>query len=238
MRLLVTRPEPAGARTAVRLRAFGHDVTVMPVLRVEFVPDPELGDGSFGALILTSANAAQALAQHKRLSELQTLPAYTVGRRTAEAARALGFTPISADGNQEDLVALIASHSRTGAPLLYVAGQDRTGDLGTALAAIGVEVRTVVAYRAVSVSEFAADVARAFRAGQVDGVLHYSRRSAAAFLRSAEASGVLEAAVETSHFCLSGPVAEPLRDAGAPRVVIASRPAEAALFELIAGGLR
>src|SRR5882724_10540206 len=171
MRLLVTRPEPAGARTAARLRALGHDVILMPVLRVELVPNPELGDGPFGALILTSANAVQALAlaQHKRLSELQILPAYTVGRRTAEVARALGFAPISADGNQEDLVALIASHFRTGAPLLYVAGQDRTGDLGAALAAVGVEVRTVVAYRAVPVSEFAQDVAGAFRAGGVDG---------------------------------------------------------------------
>src|SRR5712672_914868 len=106
MRLLVTRPEPAGARTAARLRALGHDVILMPVLRVELVPNPELGDGPFGALILTSANAVQALAQHRRLSELQILPAYAVGRRTAEAARAHGFAPISSDGNQEDLVTL------------------------------------------------------------------------------------------------------------------------------------
>jgi len=233
MRLLVTRPEPAGARTAARLRALGHDVILMPVLRVELVPNPELGGGSFGALILTSANAVQALAQHKRLSELQILPAYTVGRRTAEAARALGFAPISADGNQEDLVSLFASQFRTDAPLLHVAGQDRTGDLGAALAAVGVEVHTVVAYRAVPVSEFAQDVAGAFRAGGVDGVLHYSRRSAAAFLSAAKASGVLEAAVAASHYCLSGQVAEPLRDAGATRVAIAPQPEEAALFELI-----
>ena len=63
MRLLVTRPEPAGGRTAVRLRALGHYVILVPVLRVELVPNPELGDGSFGGLILTSANAVQALAQ-------------------------------------------------------------------------------------------------------------------------------------------------------------------------------
>src|SRR5437763_12493241 len=119
MRLLVTRPEPAGARTAARLRALGHDVLLMPVLRIEFIANPELGSGSFGALILTSAKAVEALAQFQRLGELRTLPAYTVGRRTAEAARAVGFAPISADGNQEDLVALIASHFRTGAPLLY-----------------------------------------------------------------------------------------------------------------------
>src|SRR5438045_1827017 len=111
MRLLVTRPEPAGARTAARLRASVHDVLVTPVLQIEFVPDPEFGDAPFGALVLTSANAVAALAQHKRLRELRTLPAYTVGRRTAEAIRTLGFTPVSADGNQDDLVALIGAHS-------------------------------------------------------------------------------------------------------------------------------
>ena len=91
MRLLVTRPEPAGARTATKLRAAGHDVILMSVLQVEFVPHPEFGDGPFDALVLTSANAVQALARHKRLSELQNLPVYTVGRRTAAAARLLGF---------------------------------------------------------------------------------------------------------------------------------------------------
>src|SRR5258706_13702250 len=106
MRLLVTRPEPAAARTAARLRACGHDVILMSVLQIEFVSDPDLGGGSFDALVLTSANAVQALARHKRLGDLQTLPVYTVGRRTAEAARALGFAPISADGNQHDLAAL------------------------------------------------------------------------------------------------------------------------------------
>ena len=79
----------------------------------------------------------------------------------------------------------------------------------------------------------AADAARAFRAGEISGVLHYSRRSAAAFIAAAKASGVFEAVTESLHYCLSRPVAEPLMDAGATRVAIATRPEEEALFELI-----
>ena len=234
MRLLVTRPEPAGARTADKLRARGHDVIVMPVLQIEFIPDPELGSKSFDALVATSVNGVQALARHAKLSELQTLPVYTVGRRTAEAARALGITPISADGNQDDLVGLIGVRSKAGASLLYFAGQDRSGDLGAALAPKGLNVHTIVAYRAAAVRNFSATVVQSFAGGQIDGVLHYSRRSAAAFLQCAEASGVIEAGVAALHFCLSRPVAEPLREAGAARVVIASRPEEAALLDLVA----
>jgi uroporphyrinogen-III synthase len=211
-------------------------VIVMPVLQIEFIPDPELGGGSFDALVLTSVNAVQALGQHKRLSDLQTLPAYTVGRRTAAAAREIGLEPISADGNQHDLVALIGARSKAGASLLYFAGQDRSGDLEAALAPNGLKLRTIVAYRAVPVRNFAAAVVQSFAAGQIDVVLHYSRRSAAAFLQCAEASGVLEAGVAALHFCLSRPVAEPLRHAGAARVMIAPRPEEATLLDLVAEG--
>ena len=35
MRLLVTRPLPAGAATAERLRALGHDVTLAPLMATE-----------------------------------------------------------------------------------------------------------------------------------------------------------------------------------------------------------
>jgi uroporphyrinogen-III synthase len=236
MRLLVTRPEPAGARTAARLRAVGHDVIVMPVLQIEFIPDPELGGDAFDALVLTSVNALRALAQHQRSSELKGLPVYTVGRRTAEAARAIGFAPISADGNQHDLVALIVAHSHPGARLLYIAGEHRTGDLGAALAPKGLKVDTVVAYRAVPVLHLGAEAAHAFATGRLDGVLHYSRRSAVAFLQVAESSGVFEAGVAAFHFCLSGPVAEPLLVAGASHVAIAPLPDEEALLELIPAG--
>jgi uroporphyrinogen-III synthase len=44
MRLLVTRPEPDGERTAARLCAHGCEVMLSPLLRVEAVA-ADLGDG-------------------------------------------------------------------------------------------------------------------------------------------------------------------------------------------------
>lgn len=231
MRLLVTRPEPAAARTAANLRARGHDVLLAPVLRIACVADAELGHGPFGAVVLTSANAVRALAQHRRRAELQSLPAFVVGRRTADAARGLGFGDvISADGNQQDLVRLVGARDRGGGLLLYLAGEHRMGDLGAALAAIGLQVRTVVIYRAVPADALPAEVVAALAAGQVDGVLHFSRRSATAFLQCAIAAGVFDAARSAAHYCLSEPVAEPLRAAGAAQVMVAPRPEEAVLI--------
>ena len=67
----------------------------------------------------------------------------------------------------------------------------------------------------------------------IDGVLHYSRRSAEAYLAAARQAGLLEAALNNPvHYCLSARVAEPLRLAGAARLRIAARPDEAALLDL------
>jgi hypothetical protein len=78
MRLLVTRPEPDAERTAAVLRARGHDVVVAPVLRIEPVA-AEFSRGPFAGVIMTSANAAQAIAAHPRLGELTALPVFAVG---------------------------------------------------------------------------------------------------------------------------------------------------------------
>lgn len=234
MRLLVTRPELAGRRTAETLRRRGHEVALAPLLRVEPVKDVEFGPGAFAAAAVTSANALCAVAAHARLPELKSLPLFVVGRHTAETARAMGFLHVaSADGNQQDLARLIAAHLKGGAPLLYLAGEDRSGDLSGRLA--GIAVRTVVTYRAVPAVELAPAVRDALAKGVIEGVLHFSKRSAGAFVSCARGSAVLDAALGASHYCLSRQVAEPLAAAGvsADRLHVAVRPDEAALVALL-----
>src|SRR5258707_12825786 len=99
VRLLVTRPEPECERTAALLRGRGHEVLLMPLLRIEPIRHAELGAGPWAAVLFTRANAARPVAPHRRFSALAGLPVYTVGRRTQAAAAAAGFTAImSADG--------------------------------------------------------------------------------------------------------------------------------------------
>ena len=236
MRLIVTRPEPDGARTATKLRALGHEVELVPLLSIEAVCDVDLGGGPFAAALMTSANALSSIASHERIAELRSLPIFAVGRRTAEAARAAGFPDvISADGNQRDLVRLVRARfvAPGPKPLLYLAGEDRSGDLAGDLAALGLPVRTVVVYRAVTVSAFPNAVRDALTLGRFDGVLHFSRRSAESFLRCAGAGGALRPALGVTHYCLSSQVAQPIVAAGAAVVRVARRPEETALIELV-----
>jgi len=234
MRLLVTRAQEDGERTAAMLRARGHSLMVAPLLRIEPIA-ADFGPGPFAAVLTTSANAARAVAAHARLTELRGLPLYTVGRHSAEAARAAGFTAVhSADGDATDLIAMVAQkQAETGAPLLYLAGEDRSVDLAAGLGRRGLTVHTAVVYRAAAAERLPPAAERAIAAGELDGVLHYSRRSAAAFVHCTGTAGLRQRALALAHFCLSAQVADPLTAAGAATVRVAARPDEAALLDLL-----
>jgi uroporphyrinogen-III synthase len=236
VRLLITRPDPDGERTASRLRVRGHEVLLTPLLAVEAVLDADLDRCQWSALALTSANAVRALAQHPARARCLTLPVFAVGRRTVEAARAAGFADVtSADGARSDLVHLIAARCSDSARLLYLAGEDRAGDIGAELAAAGVALETVVIYRATKLTVFPLAAHAALEAGALEGVLHFSRRSSEAFLDCAAAANLTGAAFRLVHFCLSQNVAEPLATAGATRIRVAKRPEEAALIDIVTG---
>jgi uroporphyrinogen-III synthase len=234
MHLLVTRPEPDGERTAAKLRARGHEVMLASLLRVETI-DADI-DGAWHAVAVTSVNALRAIADQPGLERLLEAPAYAVGGRTADAAVAQGFeNVISADGDIGDLARVMKTHLPTGARVLYLAGEDRSGDLAGALADSGIEVATRVVYRAVALAKFPPDAREALTAGWLDGVLHFSRRSAATYIGCAAEAGVTEQALVPTHYCLSPQVAEPLEAAGARAIRVADAPTEAALIRLVSG---
>jgi uroporphyrinogen-III synthase len=233
--LLVTRPEPEGGRTATRLRARGHQVRLVPLLRIEPVADARFGAGPWSGIVFTSANAVRAVAAHRRFGELAGLPAYAVGARTREAAMAAGFAEaVSAEGDVDALARLIAATAENaGLPLIYFAGSDRAGDLAGALGRVGQAVETVIAYRAVAVGDFDAELRAAIAGGAIDAVLHYSARTASAFVAAAKAAGLSDSAMKIRHLCLSAQVARPLAASGAAAVIVAAAPNEEALLALV-----
>ena len=233
MRVVVTRPQADAERTAAALRARGYDVLVTPLMRVE--PIAVDLDGQWSALAITSANALNAIAGNPARDTLVRLPLLAVGRRSAEAAGKAGFTDVtSAGGDVRELVRLIEASRRKGeGPVLYLAGEDRASDLVAELLERGMAVEMRVVYRAVT-TPLPESLIDALKASEVDAVLHFSRRSAENYVAGAKSAGVVGPALAVQHFCLSAQVAEPL--AGATHVMIAARPDEATLIELLAAG--
>jgi uroporphyrinogen-III synthase len=231
MRVLVTRPLPDGERTAAALRARGHDVLLVPLMKVR--PVPAVLAGTWSAVIVTSVNALRALAP-AQLAPLIALPLYAVGERSAEAARAAGFREVRTPrADAEALVRLIAErHGNELAPYLYLAGEHRAADIEGLLARSGIKVTTVVVYRNMTTG-FPPELFTAVEQRRIDAVLHFSRRSAENFLAGAKSAGLMAQALAPRQLCLSPQVAEPLSAAGARKVAIARRPDETALLELL-----
>ena len=228
MRIALTRPQADAERSASALRALGHDVLVAPLMRVEPIAADLSGDWS--AVVITSANAPMVI--EKNL-ELVKLPVYAVGERSAQAARAAGFTQVmSAGGDAHDLVQLIVARHRDEKPLLYLAGEDRAADLVGELARHDIPADMRIVYRAVT-APFPPALTDALRAGTLDAVLHYSKRSAENYIAGARETGIAPAALAVCHVCLSAHVADPLRAAGAATISVAKHPDEAAIVELL-----
>lgn len=231
--MLLTRPRPEAERTADELRALGHSAVLAPMLEIETMPDAPLGPGPWSAVLMTSGNAARAIAGHPQRGALVSLRCFAVGAQTEAAARLAGFeNVVSAEGDGGDLARLVAEQvSDHALPLLYLAGDDRARDMAAALSPL--RLQTAVVYRARAAAEFPADIVAALRERTLDGVLHYSRRSTAIFVACARKNGVVAAAAGLTHFCLSSRAAEPLSQIGATRIAIAADPDAGAMLNLI-----
>lgn len=177
MRLLVTRPLPAGAATADRLQALGHDVTLAPLMATEAMawtlPEPLPA-----AVMLTSAFAAR-LANN---AAVYHLPAFAVGAATARAAREAGFVDVREGGGT--VQALVDGAAAAGmTSLLHLAGTDLTPVVTPA----GLIVITRTVYRARLLPLAAVP--------GLDWVLLYSPRSAAHFAAEADRLGAARRAI-------------------------------------------
>src|ERR1700761_2440428 len=105
MRALITRPQEDAADLAAALHARGIEPLVEPLLQIKPVSGASVDLDQVQALLFTSANGVRAFAA---LSDRRDLPTFTVGDKSAEAARSLGFSQIeSAGGDVNALASLV-----------------------------------------------------------------------------------------------------------------------------------
>ena len=135
------------------------------------------------------------------------------------------------------LASVKAKALKKASTLLYLAGADLARDLAGELGERGFTVVTHTTYRMIPLSSLPRETCDAFAANQVEAVLHYSRRSARAFLEAARAAGVEISALAIPQCCISAAVASVVRDAGAMQVMVAASPDEAALFAALGRAL-
>ncbi|HYZ48245.1 MAG TPA: uroporphyrinogen-III synthase [Sphingomonas sp.] len=205
--LLVLRPQPGADATAARARALGLEAIVAPLFRI--APRAwTLPDGSFDALLVTSANAARML--DDRLD--RATPVYAVGEATRAALEAAGFMQVIAGkAGAAEIVRRAAADGVS--TLLHLAGEDRT-EFGPA--AVRIETRIVYAAEPCAPGP---SLDNALRQGAV-ALLHSAR--AARRFRELAGAGHLIAAISAAVLEAAGE--------GWEAVAIAERPNDDALL--------
>ncbi len=227
MRVLVLRAVDDARGTASRLAAAGHEAILSPVLEIRILSN-EIPHAKFDALAATSAHAFGAPAP----PELQDVPLFVVGERTAQAARRAGYRALATV--RRDAAALVPALQAAfwaQARVLYLAGRDRKSVLERALAP-RYDLRVIETYAAEEAAGFTDEARGLLEQGRIDAVLHYSRRSAAAFRRLVAGATLDSTLAGLRHVAISADAAAPLVDAGW-MVDIADQPEETAMIRAL-----
>jgi uroporphyrinogen-III synthase len=235
MRLIVTRPEPDATRSAKALIRLGHEAILSPMLDIITDPKAKIPTRAYQAVLATSSNAVRALAARAVRPVTVDVPLFAVGDQTALEAKRAGFGAArSAGGALDDLVALVGAELTPAAgPLLYAAGEEQAGDLAAKLRERGFEVETAILYRAEPRPRLAQVAEAGLKEGTVDGVLLYSRRSAAAFALALRAGGLAPLGKNVACFCISASAAEAVAKVAEGKILTAEHPDQLALFAMI-----
>lgn len=245
MRVLVTRPEPAASATADKLRALGHIPIIFPMTKVEPIlfELPKLD--AISGVIFTSANAVLSLRQFwddegsVDRANLLKKPAFTVGKKTEQAAKNLGFINTHcADGDGAQLAHLIVrnfsdEHKRENAEilLLYVTRKDRTPTLEEILNENHIKVHPLISYQ-VRPNFSQDDFEKLGAQDDIDRVLFYSADSARRFFASVSQSHI-QLFASSRYVCLSAPIAANIPVEFSDRIVIAEEPKEHHILKMI-----
>ncbi|QIL01577.1 uroporphyrinogen-III synthase [Sphingomonas sinipercae] len=163
-RVVVLRPEPGATATCDAARRLGLDPIAIPLFAIEPLAWDAPDAASFDAVLLTSANALRAAGDG--LQSLRGLPAYAVGKATAEAARNAGFD-IAAVGDSG--VERLLGSTDPALRVVHLCGEHRKDSSGVRQAITAVPV-----YRS-------AEIPAGGDLAQVEGklVLVHSRRAGA-----------------------------------------------------------
>ncbi|MEO1543704.1 MAG: uroporphyrinogen-III synthase [Pseudomonadota bacterium] len=242
--MLITRPLDDGAPLAQVLGERGHTSVLSPLLEIDPCPNARGTCDAARAIAFTSRNALKVVSGWPEFDRLKRLKVFCVGPKTAELARDLGFSEVAgwsptAETLASDMAevlgrAEVMPESPSG-PIVHFAGADVAGDLVGSLSNHGFDAKKVVVYRAGAAKALTQDAVSALNAGQIDGVLLYSPRTAKVFCNLIGRAELQNTLNNVHACCLSDNVATSLGDMrGAfARVAVAEKPNGKEMLALI-----
>lgn len=233
-RALITRPKEDAEKSRARLREFGFEVVMEPLL--EIIPcmgsKPQIIAAILRkpqAVLVTSANGIRMLAKY---ADEKDLNIFAVGDSSADIARQLGYKKVqSASGDAKELFTLVKKKLTPGKGfILHIAGNVVKHGLKEKLEEEGFEVQRISAYEARPVKGLSAGLKVALANCEIDFVVFYSSRTAEVFEELMRNERIDYLAPNIEIFSLSPNIKTTLEW---KRIYIAEKPHEDCLLQLI-----
>ena len=181
MHILLTRPLEDCSEMILKFQSLGHQVSHLPLIRIEKVNYEEINFSEYGGIVFTSANAIKFLNSEKLDKNIKC---FCVGNATEKKARSIGFqNTIAAEGNVTNLKELIIqSHESKNKELLYVSGETISVDLDQQLVSEGFNIKRIINYRVNHNQKFDDKFVNELKLNMPEMVYIYSQNSASSFL--------------------------------------------------------
>ena len=181
MHILLTRPIEDCSEMIIKFKSLGHQVSHLPLLRIDKVNYEQINFSDFKGIIFTSANAVKFL-DHKIIDK--NILCFCVGSATENAARSVGFqNVISAEGNVKNLKELVLlNFNQKDGSLIYISGETVSSDLDQQLLKEGYNIKRVINYRTIHNQNFDDEFVNQLKLKMPNMVYVYSQNSALSLL--------------------------------------------------------
>jgi len=182
MHILLTRPLEDCSEMILKFQSLGHQVSHLPLLKIDKVNYEQINFADFKGIVFTSANAVKFL-DVKKINKNHLC--FCVGNATEKKARSVGFqNVIAAEGNVENLKELILQNfDKKKGKLIYVSGETISIDLDQLLLKERYEIKRIINYRTSHNEKFDENFIEALKSNMPDMVYVYSQNSASSFLK-------------------------------------------------------
>ena len=181
MHILLTRPLEDCSEMIIKFKSLGHQVSHIPLLKIDKVDYEQINSLDFKGIIFTSANSIKFL-DLKSIDK--NLLCFCVGSATEKKARSVGFqNVIAAEGNVENLKELILQNfNQKDGNLIYISGETVSVNLDHQLLKEGYNIERVINYRATHNQNFNDEFVNELKLNMPDMVYVYSQNSAFSLL--------------------------------------------------------
>ena len=202
MHIVITRPKEDSLYLIENLIKLGHEVTHLPVIKIEKLKTKKIDLLNYQAVIFTSSNGIRFMDIEKFNSKIKC---FCVGRATELTAKQVGFVnTYTSEGTVDSLIELIIrTLNNKSEKLLYLSSEFISKDLDKDLINAGYLVDRISNYTSIAVEEIDKKTLVFFEKKPPDVIFIYSSKSAKNLFNLINKYSLLNVVTQSNLMCIS-----------------------------------